>query len=86
MATDIRLYLREQIDFITNEIKRLQLGMLDIAELEAATIMPGFTHLQVAQPVTFGHHIMAWYEMVKRDMSRFTDCQQRMNIGGRTCD
>jgi len=66
VATDIRLYLREQIEFIINEIKRLQQGMLDVAEREAATIMPGFTHLQVAQPVTFGHHIMAWYEMMKR--------------------
>ncbi len=80
VATDIRLYLREKIDFIINEIKRLQQGMLDIAEREAATIMPGFTHLQVAQPVTFGHHIMAWYEMMKRDAMRFADCQQRMNM------
>ncbi len=80
VATDIRLYLREQIDFICAEIKRLQQGMLDIAEREAATIMPGFTHLQVAQPVTFGHHIMAWFEMLKRDASRFIDCQKRMNI------
>lgn len=79
VATDIRLYLREQIDFINNELKRLQQGILDVAEREAASIMPGFTHLQVAQPVTFGHHLMAWYEMLKRDTSRFTDCQQRMN-------
>lgn len=79
VATDIRLYLREQIDFIIDEIKRLQHGMLEIAEREAGTIMPGFTHLQVAQPITFGHHIMAWYEMLVRDVSRFEDCQQRMN-------
>ncbi|MBE9567291.1 MAG: argininosuccinate lyase [Proteobacteria bacterium] len=80
VATDIRLYLREQIDFIDMEIKRLQQGILDVAEREAETIMPGFTHLQVAQPVTFGHHLMAWYEMLKRDASRFSDCQQRMNM------
>lgn len=79
VATDIRLYLREQIEFIINEIERLQHGMLEIAEREAETIMPGFTHLQVAQPITFGHHVMAWYEMLKRDVSRFADCQQRMN-------
>lgn len=80
VATDIRLYLREQIDFIVAEIKRLQQGILSVAEREAATIMPGFTHLQVAQPVTFGHHVMAWYEMLQRDASRFTDCQTRMNL------
>jgi len=80
VATDIRLYLREQIDFIVNEIKRLQHGILEVAEREAASIMPGFTHLQVAQPVTFGHHVMAWYEMLNRDVSRFADCQQRMNM------
>ncbi len=80
VATDIRLYLREQIDFIINEIGRLLEGILDVAEREAETIMPGFTHLQVAQPVTFGHHLMAWYEMLKRDASRFADCQQRMNL------
>lgn len=80
VATDIRLYLREQVDFIVDEIKRLQQGMLEIAEREAETIMPGFTHLQVAQPVTFGHHIMAWYEMLARDLTRYTDCQQRMNV------
>lgn len=80
VATDIRLYLREQIDFIVAEIKRLQHGVLEVAEREAASIMPGFTHLQVAQPVTFGHHVMAWYEMLSRDASRFADCQQRMNM------
>ena len=80
VATDIRLYLREQIEFIINEIRRLQHGILDIASREVETIMPGFTHLQVAQPVTFGHHVMAWFEMLKRDASRFTDCQRRMNV------
>ena len=80
VATDIRLYLREQIEFIINEIKRLQQGILLVAEREAETIMPGFTHLQVAQPVTFGHHLMAWFEMLKRDAERFADCQKRMNV------
>ncbi len=80
VATDIRLYMREQINFIMIEIKRFQAGLLDIAEREAATIMPGFTHLQVAQPVTFGHHLMAWFEMLKRDTTRFLDCRERMNI------
>jgi len=80
VATDIRLYLRQQIEFINNEIDRLLAGILDVAAREADTIMPGFTHLQVAQPVTFGHHLMAWYEMLKRDASRFSDCQQRMNL------
>ncbi|MCB1644803.1 MAG: argininosuccinate lyase, partial [Pseudomonadales bacterium] len=61
VATDIRLYLRDQIDIIQGLITRLQLGLLDLAEKEADTILPGFTHLQVAQPITFGHHLMAWY-------------------------
>ena len=65
VATDIRLYLREQTEFIINEMTRLQQGIVLVAEREAETIMPGFTHLQVAQPVTFGHHLMAWYEMLK---------------------
>ncbi len=80
VATDIRLYLREQIEFIINETTRLQQGILLVAEREAETIMPGFTHLQVAQPVTFGHHLMAWFEMLKRDAERFADCQKRMNV------
>ena len=80
VATDIRLYLREQIEYVINEAKRLQQGMLELAEKEADTIMPGFTHLQVAQPVTFGHHILAWFEMIARDVSRYEDCRQRMNM------
>ncbi|MFW2372119.1 MAG: argininosuccinate lyase, partial [Gammaproteobacteria bacterium] len=79
VATDIRLYLREQIGFAIQEILRLQQGLLELAEQEAGTIMPGFTHLQVAQPVTFGHHLMAWFENMQRDASRLQDCQQRMN-------
>ena len=80
VATDIRLYLREQITFIIDEIKRYQTGLLDVAQREAESIMPGFTHLQVAQPVTFGHHMMAWFEMLKRVASRFEDCSKRMNF------
>jgi argininosuccinate lyase len=61
-------------------IQQLQSGLLDVAERESDTIMPGFTHLQVAQPVSFGHHMMAWYEMLARDASRFADCKSRMNV------
>ncbi|WP_257267176.1 argininosuccinate lyase [Endozoicomonas sp. ONNA2] len=80
VATDIRLWLRDEIDAISAELKRLQHGLLDIAEREADTIMPGFTHLQTAQPVTFGHHLMAWYEMLVRDDERLQDCRKRVNI------
>ena len=80
VATDIRLYLREQIGFAIAEIRRLQNGLLDLAEREAHTIMPGFTHLQVAQPVTFGHHLMAWFENLQRDASRLGDCAVRLNV------
>ena len=79
VATDIRLYLRDEIDFIATELTRLQQGIVQLAAREAATIMPGFTHLQTAQPVTFGHHLMAWFEMLTRDYSRLLDCRTRMN-------
>tara|TARA_B100000519_G_scaffold174220_1_gene162000 strand:+ start:258 stop:1667 length:1410 start_codon:yes stop_codon:yes gene_type:complete len=80
VATDIRLYLRDEIDVIAEELKRLQAGLLDLAEREAETIMPGFTHLQTAQPVTFGHHLLAWYEMLVRDGERLQDCRKRVNV------
>ncbi|MGO0305390.1 argininosuccinate lyase [Endozoicomonas acroporae] len=80
VATDIRLWLRDEIDAISAELKRLQHGLLVVAEREADTIMPGFTHLQTAQPVTFGHHLMAWYEMLVRDDERLQDCRKRVNI------
>lgn len=80
VATDIRLYLREQITYIIAEIRRLQVGLLDLAERESNTIMPGFTHLQVAQPVTFGHHLLAWFENMQRDASRLQDCAKRLNV------
>ncbi len=80
VATDMRLYLRDEIDVIADELKRLQTGLLDLADREADTIMPGFTHLQTAQPVTFGHHLMAWFEMLCRDAERLQDCRKRVNI------
>jgi argininosuccinate lyase len=79
VATDIRLYIRDEIDAILPEMARLQHGILSLAEKEADTIMPGFTHLQTAQPVTFGHHMMAWFEMIKRDVERLEDCRKRVN-------
>jgi argininosuccinate lyase len=79
VATDIRLYLRDEIDVIGEEITRLQEGLAELAEREADTIMPGFTHLQTAQPVTLGHHLMAWFEMLSRDFTRLQDCRIRMN-------
>ncbi len=79
VATDIRLYLREQTDRILGEIDRLQQGLLMLAHREAATVMPGFTHLQTAQPVSFGHHMLAWFEMLSRDYERLVDCRHRIN-------
>ncbi len=80
VATDLRLYLRDQIDAVCAELRRLQTGLLDLAEREADTIMPGFTHLQVAMPVTFGHHMLAWFENLQRDRDRFTDSRARVNV------
>jgi argininosuccinate lyase len=79
VATDIRLYLRDEIDAIAKELTRLQQGLLQVAEANADTIMPGFTHLQTAQPVTFGHHLLAWFEMLQRDYGRLLDCRKRVN-------
>lgn len=79
VATDIRLWLRTICDEAIDGIKKLQLNLLDLAEQHADTIMPGFTHLQVAQPVTFGHHLLAYYEMLKRDATRLADCRKRFN-------
>jgi len=80
VATDIRLYVRDEIDTIAQAITALQSALLDLAEREADTVMPGFTHMQTAQPVTFGHHLMAWYEMLERDYGRLLDCRRRVNI------
>jgi argininosuccinate lyase len=79
VATDIRLYLRDEIDAIVSELTRLQAAIVDTAEREADTIMPGFTHLQTAQPVSFGHHLLAWFEMLQRDRERFLDCRKRVD-------
>ena len=93
VATDIRLYLRDELALIVTELSRLQQGLITLATREAHTIMPGFTHLQTAQPVTFGHHMLAWNEMLERDYSRFQDCAARLNqcalgaaaLAGPTC-
>jgi argininosuccinate lyase len=79
VATDIRLWLRGAIDEIQTELTALRSGMVNLAEKHAETIMPGFTHLQVAQPITFGHHMMAYAEMFARDAERLTDCRKRIN-------
>ena len=79
VATDIRLYLRQGIEGLSSEVLTLMESLLDLAEREYDTIMPGFTHLQVAQPITFGHHMMAWVEMLRRDLGRLSDCSDRMN-------
>jgi len=80
VATDLRLYLRDAIDQIEALLKAMQSVLLDIAEREASTLMPGFTHLQVAQPVTFGHHLLAWFEMLARDRDRLRDARVRVNV------
>lgn len=80
VATDVRLHLRAAIDRIQIELKRLRSGLVDLAEREADTVMPGFTHLQVAQPVSFGHHLLAWYEMLTRDAERLVDVRRRVNV------
>ena len=79
VATDIRLFLRDAIDDILVLLGQFQLNVLDLAEREAATPMPGFTHLQVAQPITFGHHLMAWFEMTRRDSERLAEVRRRTN-------
>src|SRR5690606_13269470 len=79
VATEIRLWLREAIDIIVAELERLPRGLLDQAEQHAEVITPGFTHLQAAPPVTFGHHPLAWLEMLCRDRERLLDCRKRVN-------
>ena len=79
VASDIRLFLRAAIDQIASELNRLQRTLVQQAERHAATIMPGFTHLQSAQPITFGHHLLAWNEMLERDFGRLADCRKRLN-------
>ena len=79
VATDLRLYLRGEIDVLLGLHTALLNALLDLAERHQGTVMPGFTHLQVAQPVTFGHHLLAWFEMLLRDRERLTDCRRRVN-------
>ena len=79
VATDTRLYLRAAIDQAQALIKALQRALLDLAEAHADTVMPGHTHLQVAQPVTLGHHLLAYFEMLARDAQRLADCRKRVN-------
>jgi argininosuccinate lyase len=79
VATDMRLLVRDEIDAIAELNRMLRAAILDKAEEHADTVMPGFTHLQTAQPVTFGHHLMAWFEMLDRDSGRLSDCRARMN-------
>ena len=79
VATDIRLYLRSAIDDLMLLLKGLQTALLDLARHHTHTIMPGFTHLQVAQPVSFAHHLMAYFEMCQRDVERFSDARHRVN-------
>lgn len=79
VATDFRLYVRDTIDALVAQIHTLQLGLVTRAEDEAETIMPGFTHLQNAQPVTFGHHLLAYVEMLGRDAGRLLDARKRLN-------
>ena len=79
VATDIRLHLRAAIDRLVDQQHQLLSALADMAERNADTVMPGFTHLQAAQPITFGHHLMAWFEMLRRDRERLLDCRKRVN-------
>jgi len=79
VATDLRLWLRAAIDRLDQEMRDLQQALVDRAEAEAATVMPGYTHLQIAQPVTLGHHLLAYVEMLGRDRGRLADCRRRLN-------
>src|SRR5687768_1043501 len=79
VATDVRLYLRAAIDHLQALLKALQKQLLDLADEHAETIMPGYTHMQPAQPVSFGHHVLAYFEMFSRDAQRFAECRRRVN-------
>ncbi len=79
VAADFRLWVRGAIDRVDAAMKELQAALIDKADAHADWVMPGFTHLQIAQPVTFGHHLMAYAEMIGRDRSRFADCRRRAN-------
>jgi argininosuccinate lyase len=79
VATDLRLYLRWATDEIVGRIRDFQRGLVDLADKHVDTLMPGFTHLQIAQPVSLAHHLMAYFEMMQRDADRFSDCRRRLN-------
>ena len=80
VATDIRLYLRDECDAVAHLLTETMTRIVDLAERHSADPMPGFTHLQTAQPVTFGHHMLAWFEMALRDRERFRACRTRLNV------
>jgi argininosuccinate lyase len=80
VATDVRLWLRGEIDQLAPLLAGMQRALVDLAEQHAATVMPGFTHLQVAQPVSFGHHLLAYVEMFSRDAERLADVRKRVNV------
>jgi len=80
IATDLRLWVRDAIERLDAAMHQLQHALMDRAEVEAATVMPGYTHLQIAQPITFGHHLMAYVEMIGRDRDRLADCRRRLNL------
>ena len=80
VALDVRMYLRAEIDEISNLLCELKSTILDIAESNLDTIMPGYTHMQKAQPITLAHHVMAYYEMLRRDTERLKDCRKRLNV------
>ena len=80
VALDVRMYLRHEIDEIASLLEELKYAILDIADKNLDTIMPGYTHLQKAQPITLAHHVMAYYEMLRRDTERLADCRKRLNI------
>lgn len=79
VATDLRLYLRDRITGLQQQVRELAATLVELAEQHTTTIMPGYTHLQVAQPITFAHHLMAYAQMLRRDYARLGDCRQRMN-------
>lgn len=85
VATDIRLWLREAIDDVDAQLSEVLARLTDLADAHTETVMPGFTHLQSAQPVTFAHHLMAWFEMAHRDRERFRDCRKRVNVSPLGC-
>ena len=80
VATDVRLWLRDRLDEIDERLTEVMTRLVDLASEHTQTVMPGLTHLQTAQPITFAHHLMAWFEMASRDRERFRDCRKRVNV------